>query len=95
MMHSSKTFYSILFITFISALFFELDAGLYFYKGNLFYSLGNALAYSIWTILITGIIVIILRIFGKVKMKTILLIANSIGILVLLFFIYITINKLL
>lgn len=94
-MHSSKTFYSILFITFISALFFELDAGLYFYKDNLFYSLGNALGYSIWTILITGIIVIILRIFGKVKMKTILLIANSIGILVLLFFIYITINKLL
>ena len=95
MMHSSKTFYSILFITFISALFFDLDTGIFFYKGNLAGSLGNALAYLIWTILFTGIIVIILRIFGKVKMKTILLIANSIGILILLFFIYITINKLL
>jgi len=47
------------------------------------------------TILITGIVFIFSRITGKVKIETTLLIANSIGILVLLAFFVTTINQLI
>ena len=94
-MRSSKTLYFILSVIFISVLFFDLDVGLYFYTGNLPFSMGNAFGYAMSTILLTGIIYIFSRIFGKVKVETTLLIANSIGILVLLSFIVITINQLL
>ena len=95
MMRSSKTLYFLLFAIFISVLFFDLDSGLYFYTGNLGYSIGTAIGYSMSTILITGIVFIFSRITGKVKIETTLLIANSIGILVLLAFFVTTINQLI
>ena len=94
MMRSSKTLYFILFVIFISVLFFDLDVGLYFYTGNIGFSIGQAFGYAASTIILTGIFFIFLRIFGKVPIEKILLIANIIGIMVLLGFIAPTANQL-